>query len=143
MIKLITIIFLIFFLIWCSNNAKVENNQKTIKNYEYQFFSQLSVDDFKKEMSNSWVIIIDVRTPEELPVYWKISNNELLIDINNEIFPKQIEKLDKNKKYLVYCWHWNRSAVARDYMKSLGFSYVKDLEWWIDAWTKAGESIIK
>ena len=143
MTKLITILFLVFFVIWCTNNTKIENNQKTMKNYEEQIFTQLSVDDFKKEMSNSWVVIIDVRTPEELPVYWKISNNELLIDINNESFPKQIEKLDKNKKYLVYCWHWNRSAVARDYMKSLGFSYVKDLEWWIDAWTKAGESVIK
>ena len=143
MTKLITILFLVFFVIWCTNNTKVENNQKTMKNYEEQIFTQLSVDDFKKEMSNSWVVIIDVRTPEELPVYWKISNNELFIDINNESFPKQIEKLDKNKKYLVYCWHWNRSAVARDYMKSLGFSYVKDLEWWIDAWTKAGENVIK
>jgi rhodanese-related sulfurtransferase len=139
--KKFLIIFLLLFVYWCSNNVETKNAQ--VKNYSQQFFTQLSVNDFKKELSNSWIVLIDVRTKDELKKYWIISNNQLHIDINENDFPEKISKLDKTKKYLIYCWHGNRSSVARDYMKSQGFSYVKDLKWWIDAWEKAWENIIK
>ena len=126
------IIFFIIILIWAlvflSGNLK-KKNMNTTNN-----FSQISKEEFKIELEDRSSILLDVRTPEELPIYWKIRDNQILIDINNKNFVSEIAKLDKSKKYLIYCWHWNRSQVARDYMKEQGFSYVKDLRWGIDIW---------
>ena len=49
-------------------------------------------------------------------------------------FPERILKLPKEVKYLIYCWHGNRSQVARDWMKEQGFNWVCDLEGGIDKW---------
>ena len=32
-------------------------------------------------------------------------------------FAEQILSLDKTKKYLIYCWHGQRSGVTREFMK--------------------------
>lgn len=97
-------------------------------------FSQIDKQEFKKELEDTNSILLDVRTPEEIPLYWKIRNNQILIDINNTNFVSEISKLDKTKKYLIYCWHWNRSQTARDYMEKQGFFYVKDLKGGINVW---------
>lgn len=122
-------------------NTETKKNMNTTKNFTDNFFGQLSVLEFKKEMNDPNKIIIDVRTPGEIPIYWRITDNEMLIDISNENFTSEIAKLDKTKKYLIYCWHGNRSQVARDYMQSQWFTYVKDLQWWIDEWVNEWESI--
>jgi len=145
--KIVIFILLLTSIFSCSNDNKNKNNsiynKKIMKNYSEQFFWQIWVDDFKKELNDSGITLIDVRTPWELPVYWKIRENQLLIDINNPNFVNEILKLDKNKKYLIYCWHWNRSEVARHFMQQQWFSYVKDLRWWINAWIFAWEKVIK
>ena len=112
--------------------------EKIINNFE-----QLNVDEFKKNLESGDYILIDVRTPEELPLYGKISDRQLLIDINDSNFSTKIMRLGKMNKYLVYCWHGNRSQVARDFMEGYGFGYVKDLQGGIDAWITEGEDIIK
>ncbi len=114
-----------------------------MEKYDEKNFTQIWVEEFKRELEDSWVTLIDVRTPGELPVYWKLRENQLLIDINNPNFVNEILKLDKTKKYLIYCWHWNRSEVARDFMQRQWFSYVKDLEWWINNWVYQWEKVLK
>jgi len=121
----------------------ITNNVIEDKNYIEQFFAQIDVLEFKKEIEGENVILLDIRTPEELIIYGKIRENQILIDIGNKNFSSEIEKLDKTKKYLVYCWHWNRSIIAREYMHNKGFYYVKDLAWWIDNWINEWESILK
>lgn len=136
------LIFISLFLIANDKENKIEKEIIIIKNMQ-ENFSQISVKDFKKEMQNNEKILIDVRTPWELDIYWKIRENQILININDKSFESKIQKLDKSKKYLIYCWHGNRSVVAREYMKSLDFVYVKDLEWGIDLWEIMWEKIIK
>ncbi len=97
-------------------------------------FLQINAQDFKKELQDKDVVLIDVRTSQELFIYWKIRENQLHIDMSLEDFVFEIAKLDKKKKYLIYCWHWNRTQVVREYMKSQWFIYVKDLEGGIDVW---------
>ena len=71
------------------------------------------------------MIVIDVRTPEE----FKSSHVEgsINIDFLNPNFMKEIAKLDKNKKYKVYCRSGNRSGQAEKLMKTLGFSDVENI----------------
>ena len=118
-----------------SGDKKIENN---INN-----FDQISVHEFKNEIALGDAILIDVRTAEELPIYGKISNKQILLDINDEKFFTKILRLNKSKKYLIYCWHGNRSQVARAFMEKNGFVYAKDLRGGIDAWNNLGEEILK
>lgn len=108
-----------------------------------QYFEQIGVTQFKELLETEEYTLLDVRTPDELPVYGKISEDQLLIDINSPDFASRILQLDKTKKYLVYCWHGNRSQVARIFMQEQGFSFAKDLAGGIDEWENSGEEVIR
>jgi len=97
-------------------------------------FQSLNAKKFKKELdSNSWVLL-DIRTSHEQEIYWVISENQLHIDISLLDAAQRIQELDKNKKYLIYCWHGVRSKQVMQYMQSLGFQEVYDLDWGIEEW---------
>lgn len=99
-----------------------------------QNFTQLSPEVFRQYL-NSWeYTLLDLRTREELDQYWKISENQLHIDIYQPMAWLKILALDKDKKYLLYCWHGIRSDNIRNFMQKNKFKHVFDLQWWIDAW---------
>lgn len=69
--------------------------------------------------------VIDVRTAEE---YQDTHVGDTMnIDFLSPDFKSNIEKLDKNKTYKVYCRSGNRSGQAERIMKSLGFKDVENL----------------
>ncbi|MBK9733518.1 MAG: rhodanese-like domain-containing protein [Saprospiraceae bacterium] len=72
------------------------------------------------------LVIIDVRTPEEIAL-GKIGN-ALEMDIKSPDFKANLDKLDRNKQYLVYCHAGGRSANAMEIMKAMGFKQVYNLE---------------
>lgn len=68
--------------------------------------------------------IIDVRTKEEFDEgHLKGAVN---LDFYREDFREELEKLDKSKKYKVYCQSGNRSEKVVAKMKKMGFD-VEDL----------------
>jgi len=76
-------------------------------------------------MSNSDFVILDVRTPEEFAEGF-IAGAEN-IDIKSQDFNEKLDKLDKNKTYLVYCKRGGRSSKASEVMKSKGFGKVYNM----------------
>ena len=64
--------------------------------------------------------VIDARTPDE----YKGGHIEgaLNIDVSVPSFAGEIAKLDKGKKYLVYCNTGNRSFFASNMMRNSGFN---------------------
>ncbi|MEY4616226.1 MAG: hypothetical protein RJB66_1186 [Pseudomonadota bacterium] len=68
-------------------------------------------------------LILDVRTPVEF------NDNHLVgamnIDFLSPTFKGEVEKLDKNKVFKIYCRSGNRSGKALGVMRDMGF---KDLE---------------
>jgi len=77
-------------------------------------------------------IALDVRTPAEygtghLPA-------AVNIDLYAPDFSKQLEALDKDKSYFVYCQNGNRSPKAAELMHTLGFKHVYDIEGGMTAW---------
>jgi len=80
--------------------------------------------------------VLDVRTPNE----YKAGHlqNVSLIDFYSPNFKASINKLDKNKTYLVYCRSGVRSGRSLLLMKDLGFNKVYDLEGGIINWNQAG-----
>lgn len=94
----------------------------------------ISQEDFKKMFESNQYELIDLRTASELEQYGVISENQLHIDVSKPDAAERIWLLKKDKKYLIYCWHWVRSKQVLEYMKTLWFSEVYDLEGWIDTW---------
>jgi rhodanese-related sulfurtransferase len=75
--------------------------------------------------SNSKLILLDVRTPEEYSEI-RVTGSQN-IDWNGPDFQDQVLKLDRNACYKVYCRSGNRSGRAMELMKSLGFKDVENL----------------
>jgi rhodanese-related sulfurtransferase len=69
--------------------------------------------------------IIDVRTPDEFRAGALPGAKN--IDIYNQSFREELNKLDKDGTYLLYCRSGARSSSAMEIMRQLGFKEVCDL----------------
>jgi len=81
-----------------------------------------AVNAADQDFSNA--VLIDVRTPEEFAQ--QHLEGALNINVQSADFVTQIEALDRNTAYAVYCRSGNRSAQAVKIMKDLGFTSVSD-----------------
>lgn len=99
-------------------------------------FEAIWPEEFKKEIEAWDTFLLDIRTYNEVKLYWEIEWTKAHYDMYEPDFAERILKLPKDQKILLYCWHGNRSEVAREWMKSQGFLWVKDLKGWIHAWNK-------
>ena len=83
--------------------------------------------------SDENAVILDVRTKEEFSEGFIA--NAINIDIQSgQDFVTEIETLDKNKKYYVYCRSGMRSAKACEIMNQLGFENTYSLIGGITEW---------
>lgn len=83
--------------------------------------------------SNPDAVILDVRTQEEVDE--GSIPNALHIDIHKgQGFLDELEKLDKNRTYFVYCRSGNRSGQACTMMNQLGFESAYNLMGGINEW---------
>lgn len=94
----------------------------------------LSQDEWVSQLENDDnAVIIDVRTADE--VADGIIKNAIHLDIyKGQEFVDDIEALDKNKNYYVYCRSGNRSGQACSIMDQLGFENAYNLEGGILEW---------
>ncbi|MCW4032554.1 MAG: rhodanese-like domain-containing protein [Candidatus Bathyarchaeota archaeon] len=90
---------------------------------------------------NQSFIIIDVRTPEEFEDGH--IENAINIDIRSETFQDEINELDMNNSYLVYCAVGVRSGLATDIMEELGFQGVYDMKGGFIEWMAEGLPVVK
>ena len=88
----------------------------------------LSQEDWVNQLAaDENAVILDVRTEDEFNDGY--IENALNIDINKgQGFIYEIEELDKNKNYYVYCKAGGRSAQACAVMNQLGFVNTFNLE---------------
>ena len=86
--------------------------------YQDEWISQLENDD------NAF--ILDVRTAEEVEDGYIPNATNLDIHLGQE-FLDELEKLDKNKNYYVYCRSGARSAQACAIMNSIGIENAYNL----------------
>ena len=87
-----------------------------------------------KLMENEEVIILDVRTSWEF-AEGHIKNAKNL-DFTDPDFNDNLQKMDKNKKYIVYCKTGRRGGIALETMEGAGFSNVYNLIGGYDSWIK-------
>lgn len=90
--------------------------------------ADLSQEEWIEQMKGDEnVVILDVRTLEEVEDGYIPNSTNIDIYLGQE-FINEVEKLDKNKNYYVYCRSGNRSGQACTIMNSLGFTNTFNLE---------------
>lgn len=87
------------------------------------------------------LVVLDVRTPQEL-AGGVISSDVANADALSADFVSELEKLDKDAPYLMYCRSGNRSAGALKTMESLGFTDVAEMEGGIAGWVASGYEVL-
>ena len=104
-----------------------EKNEKAnaVENVDAENFEKMIKEDEN-------CVLLDVRTPMENKLL-RIPNS-LLIDIASPFFIPELDKLDRNKNYYLYCRSGNRSFQAGNQMLKMGFNNVWHLQPGIIGW---------
>ncbi len=86
------------------------------------------------------LVVLDIRTPEEF--------NEarladaIMVDFYADDFADQLDTLDKDVPYVMYCRTGNRSSDAVKTMKGLGFVEVYEIDGGIVNWYEQGYPVV-
>lgn len=90
----------------------------------------------QENKDNPNFVILDVRTPEEF--LGECIENAVNLDYYSDTFKNDLDELDKNKTYLIYCRSGRRSENALNIMKELGFREVYNMSGGIIKWKSEG-----
>jgi rhodanese-related sulfurtransferase len=101
----------------------------------------LKVSDFSAKSQEVGVVSLDVRTADEFAEGHLI--NAININVESGNFEAEIEKLDKNTTYAVYCRSGRRSAIAVDLMKKAGFTSLYNLDGGVIDWSASGLPLVR
>ncbi len=82
-------------------------------------------------------MIVDIRTPEEFEAE-RIEGAVNAADFYATTFREDIDELDKDKTYLIYCRTGRRTGAAMTIMEELGFTKVYNMLGGISDWKQQG-----
>lgn len=89
---------------------------------------------------DSDVVVLDIRTPEEYAA--GVIEGAINIDFYEPDFASQLDELDKDTHYVVYCRSDNRSGQAMDTFADLGFAEVTEIDGGIANWYGTGLPVV-
>lgn len=110
--------------------------EKTVVQIIKDISVQEAYDLIKENKDKQSFVIIDVRTPEEFANEY--IENAVNLDYYSEKFRDELNKLDKEKTYLIYCRSGNRSGKALSIMEELAFREVYNILGGIIQWKAEG-----
>jgi rhodanese-related sulfurtransferase len=102
--------------------------------------TNMDVLEFSKKITESGVVILDVRTPGEFAEGY--IEGARMIDFQGGSFETEIASLDKNATYAVYCRSGNRSGQAVKIMQDAGFLNLFNLEGGVIDWANQGMPLV-
>ena len=79
---------------------------------------------------------MDIRTP--LEVMRGTIGKPVALNMYDPLFTRELEKLDREKEYLIYCATGNRSGNLMGVMDQMGFKTVYNLSGGIMGWDRQG-----
>ncbi|MCP4296421.1 MAG: rhodanese-like domain-containing protein [Proteobacteria bacterium] len=110
-----------------------------------QFITDISVETadatIKKNQEKKRFQILDIRTPKEFQ-YGHLKG-ALLVDFYGKNFTQQMNKLEKDKTYLIYCHSGARTRLVVEILKQLEFKSVYIMSQGIIGWARAGLKIVR
>ncbi len=84
-------------------------------------------------------VLLDIRTPAEVEAGHLPGAVDL--DFRSPAFEDELERLDRDLIYLIYCRTANRSGQAIEVMRRMGFTKVYDMQGGITQWGQLGYPI--
>lgn len=102
--------------------------------------TNMDVLEFSKKITESGVVILDVRTPGEFAEGY--IEGAQMIDFQGGSFETEIASLDKDVTYAVYCRSGNRSGQAIKIMQDAGFGNLFNLEGGVIDWANQGMPLV-
>ncbi len=128
-------LFILLAIFSCSNNAtQSEGSNEHAAALPKAAVQQMDQESFKIANKKSGVFVLDVRTPSEI-ADGKI-RGAIEVDFKGGGFKDKIDKLPRDKKYIVYCKSGGRSSKTANMMVEMGFQEVFNLEGGFDAYTE-------
>jgi phage shock protein E len=121
-------IWIVFIVVAACSSPESKNAENTAK-------VLLQPEEFKNKIE-AGAMLIDVRTIEEY-ADGHIAGS-LNMDINDRGFNDNVQILDKDRQYAVYCASGVRSGKAADIMRDSGFTNVYTLAGGIKSWREKG-----
>ncbi len=85
------------------------------------------------------LVVLDIRTPDEF-TQARLADADL-VDFYEDDFAAQLDTLDKDVPYVMYCNSGNRSSEAVKTMEDLGFVEVYEIDGGIVNWYDQGYPI--
>lgn len=139
---MLTVLLVLGVALIASCTAKTEAaNQQTTAQINENISPQEAFTLIQENKENEDFVIIDVRTPREFAV--EHIENAVNIDSDSENFRDELEKLDKDRTYLIYCLTGIRSRQALETMEKLDFSEVYNMSDGIIVWKADGLPTVK
>lgn len=81
---------------------------------------EMTIELAQKHLGEKSAIFVDIRDPDS----YKSGHIEDAIILNDSNISEFIEKADKSKTHIIYCYHGNSSKNAMLYLQSQGFEKV-------------------
>ena len=85
-------------------------------------------------------VILDIRTPQEFSE--GIIDGAVNIDFYEPTFAAELDALDKDAHYVVYCRSGNRSGQAMSTFEDLGFTNITEIDGGIVNWHNTGHDVV-
>lgn len=114
-----------------SKQSSADHSTETTQSVTVQDLSQ---NDLAAKVAEENVVLVDVRTPEEVAEGY-ITGATTFIDFYSDGFQEEIKKLDKSNTYVMYCRSGGRSGKAAQFMVDNGFKTVYNLNGGISSYT--------
>jgi len=129
-IKFLSMLTLSVLVLAC-NGTKTENNQA-----EEVEIQQKSPKEVKAMLGDDNVMMIDVRTPEELKT--KAYDVDGIVNIPLDEFDQHLSEIPKEKTIVVACRSGKRSSKAANILLENGYTNIINLDGGILKWEKEG-----
>jgi rhodanese-related sulfurtransferase len=138
--KILVALFFLIIVFFSGCISDKENNS----DIKYPVLEDITVDEsyslIQNNSDNQDFIILDIRTQEEFDSGH--IQNSIMIDFYSDTFEIELDELDKNKSYLIYCRTGRRTGLTMAIMQDLGFIEVYNMLGGITQWIDKGYPIV-
>lgn len=120
-----------------NSDSTIAENGSAVKSetQEAKVSQKVSIDEVADLVSNEKYRMIDLRTVKEVQESGTIQFSNIM-DFRSKEFEQQVDLLDKEDKYILYCKGGGRSAKALKMFNAKGFKHVKEMHEGYDAWAE-------
>jgi phage shock protein E len=138
--RIIYILVLLLAVQSCSSKTddKSSTSEATVSKPQIE---NLDAVTFKAKVESGNGIILDVRSPGEVAQGYIA--NAVIINIYDQNFIAELNKLPKDKEVYVYCASGVRSIQAAEILQQNGFSHIYNLREGLMDWQRSGYPIVK